>query len=82
MMLLPRDWERTELKTVVVLTWRRTDGPVSVTVDETKRAFELGHGVYVPPPWPKAKYTGRGWKDRLYDDAIAALKKVFEENPK
>ena len=76
--LLPEGWERKEghFKWIVYLTWNRPDGPVSVTVDEDKRGYAIGHGTNVRP---MSGYTGRGWKDRLYADAIAALKKPWEE---
>jgi hypothetical protein len=74
---LPEGWERKEgyFKWVSYLTWNRTDGPVSVTVDEDKRGYALGHGAYVRT---MSGYTGRGWKDRLYADAIEALKRLWE----
>ena len=68
--LVPEGWQRDELWFGVVLTW---PGHGFVTISEKKRGYELGHGsiVYAMPG-----YTGRGWKERLYADAIAALKKA------
>lgn len=79
--LLPIGWERREgfFDWIVYLTWKRDDGPVSVTIDEKKRGYAIGYGAYVRP---MSGYTGRGWKEFLYADAIAALKKPWDEPPR
>jgi hypothetical protein len=79
-MQLPDGWERTDgvFAWIVYLTWRRDDGPVSVTIDEKKRGYAVGYGAYVRP---MSGYTGRGWKEALYADAIKALRKPWEDPP-
>lgn len=72
MTLLPEGWERTELWFGVVLHWTNNG---FVTVCEKKRGFAIGHGSAVKP---MLGYTGRGWKDRLYADAIKALQNAVE----
>jgi hypothetical protein len=69
--LLPEGWTREEIRGYgIVLEW---PGHGAVTVCEKVRSFELG---MVPPRRTKG-YSGRGWKDRLYADAIKALQDVF-----
>ena len=45
-----------------------------VTVSETRRNFALG----LSPPRDKKDYKGRGWRNRLYADAIQALQSALE----
>jgi hypothetical protein len=65
--LLPEGWERSEMWFGTVLHWR---GNGFVTVSERKRSYSLGHGSVNTQ---MTGYTGRGWKDRLYADAIKTL---------
>ncbi len=76
-MTLPDGWTEELSPKFAILEW---PGHGAVTISLERRGFVLGHGVYVPWPDPKANpYTGRGWKDRLYADAIKALQNVFAE---
>jgi hypothetical protein len=74
-MELPEGWERKPFFFGDVLTWPDHG---SVTVNVEKRGFAIGHGTYVRN---MAGYTGRGWKDRLYADAVKALQAVWESEP-
>lgn len=76
MIALPEGWNQFMYGSAVV--WEiPTKG--AVTIDENKRGFTLGIGGYITS---RADiYTGRGWKDRLYADAINALQDVFKEPP-
>lgn len=73
---LPNGWrlERCVLGTVLI----RADRPgveSFVTVNERLRGFAAGiTAVKRSPRW--SIYTGRGWKARLYDDAIAACMRI------
>ena len=54
----------------------RAPGPYFITVDERLRNFALGHG----PVYDSAyDYTGRGWRKRLYRDAIEELRRAINE---
>lgn len=67
---LPDGWTAEESKSYgVVIEAPGVDGGC-VTVDENARNFLLGLGVVRT----KGSYSGRGWQDRLYTDAIDALK--------
>lgn len=67
---LPDGWTVEESRSYgVVIEAPGIDGG-SVTVDENARNFLLGVGVVRT----KGNYSGRGWQDRLYADAIEALK--------
>lgn len=68
--LLPAGWVREERWFGVILMWSDHG---FVTINEKKRGFALGSGSIVQA---MPGYTGRGWKDRLYADAIAALIKA------
>lgn len=70
--LLPDGWERSEVWFGTVLHWC---GNGFVTVSEKHRSFSLGHGSVTTR---LSGYTGRGWKDRLYADAIKALQDAVE----
>lgn len=48
----------------------------AATVNEQVRNFELGHGVVVRT---KSNRSGRGWRQALYDDAIAAIQNVIDQ---
>lgn len=68
--LLPKDWTREEIRGYgTVLEWA---GHGAVTINEDVRGFALG----MCPVRTKGEYAGRGWKDRLYADAISALTKA------
>lgn len=74
-LLLPEGWTREEIRCYgIVLEW---PGHGAVTVDENVRGFALG----MQPIRKRGDYAGRGWKDRLYADAIKALQEVFERRP-
>jgi len=52
------------------------------TIDFDHRGFRSGYsttGRYVGEEWnkPRKKYTGRGWKQQLVDDAVAHLQEVL-----
>jgi hypothetical protein len=63
---IPEGWTREEGHYGVILEW---PGRGAVTVDEERRGFALG----IARSKASDKYTGRGWKDQLYADAIQAL---------
>lgn len=71
MILLPIGWERSEYWFGVVLHWPDNG---FVTISEKKRGFALGHGSICKA----MNYEGRGWRDRLYADAIKALQDAAE----
>ena len=69
--ILPEGWTREELRGYgVFLEW---PGHGAVTVDEKVRGFALG----ICPVRSGGDYSGHGWKERLYADAIKALQDVF-----
>jgi hypothetical protein len=71
-LILPEGWTREEIPSYgVVIGWPKHG---FATVDERVRGFALG----MQPIRKRGDYTGRGWKDRLYSDAIKALQEVFE----
>jgi hypothetical protein len=52
------------------------------TIDFARRGFRSGYsttGRFVGEDWkkPRKKYTGRGWKQQLVDDAVAHLREVL-----
>lgn len=68
---LPEGWTREEVRGYgVVLEWPHHG---AVTIDEERRGFSIG----ACPVWARGDYSGRGWKERLYADAIKALQDVF-----
>ncbi|MGF6836993.1 hypothetical protein QF001_000860 [Paraburkholderia youngii] len=70
--LLPEGWTREEIRSYgTVIEW---PGHGFATVDERVRGFALGMQVVRM----RGDYAGRGWKDRLYADAVKALQEVFE----
>ncbi len=72
---LPAGWqaERDEIFGVII-TGVDADGAQGfVTVSEKKRGFELGVNLLQT----KGAYTGRRWQERLYADAVAALKQAL-----
>lgn len=76
-MTLPEGWTEELGSKRAILEWT---GHGAVTISLERRGFVLGIGGYIPWPDPKTSpYTGRGWKDRLYADAIRALQGVFAE---
>lgn len=62
-----------------------TPSPGFVTVSFRKRKFALGRGE--PHIWGRfeeglydeSRYQGRGWRQRLVDDAVKALQTVWGE---
>lgn len=76
--VLPTGWRATADSRGVVIDGCDTDGRMkgSVTVSEQARGFALGvQGVRAPEG--TSKYVGRGWKQQLYADAVAALQAVW-----
>lgn len=72
---LPAGWhaERDEIFGVII-TGVDADGAQGfVTVSEKMRGFELGASLI----HTRGAYTGRRWQERLYADAVAALKQVL-----
>ncbi len=72
---------------VIVLYGTQAIG--AVTIDFTRRGFRLGYGV-VAGDWsskrsgrhgqlPPPRYKGRDWKQRIVDDAIACLHRIYGE---
>lgn len=75
---LPDGWRASSDSRGVVIDAFDAEGRMlgSVTVCEQVRAFALGVcGVRTPSGG--SKYTGRGWKQKLYADAVAALQAVW-----
>lgn len=60
------------------ITWPAHGG---VTIDWERRGFRSGYSV-TGALTSTAKYTGRGWKQRLVDDAVAWLRGVWEPSAK
>lgn len=77
-MNLPEGWTEELGAKRAILEW---GGHGAVTISLERRGFVLGIGGYIPWPDPGSPYayTGRGWKDRLYADAIKALQDLFAE---
>jgi len=76
--VLPNGWRATADSRGVVIDAFDADGHMqgSVTVSEQVRGFALGvQGVRTPDG--VSKYVGRGWKQQLYTDAVAALQAVL-----
>lgn len=76
---LPDHWRASSDPRGVVIDAVNADGRMlgSVTVCEQVRGFALGV-CGVPKPPVGGKYVGRGWKQQLYADAVAALEAVLE----
>lgn len=71
--VLPEGWTMGESRTYgTVITKPGREGGY-VTVDEGKRNFELGTVVVRR----RGDYAGRGWRERLYADAVAALQAIW-----
>lgn len=58
----------------VVLLPPHSFGCGAVTVNLRKRAFALGFGAFSFCCDSSDKYQGRGWRQRLIDDAVSRLK--------
>lgn len=71
--LLPSDWIWHESRGRYYVAWPGTGG--NVTLDFVQRGWALGQVSYVP----EGTYMGRGWKQRLADDAVAALKEIYKD---
>jgi hypothetical protein len=70
-LVLPEAWTcEKDSSYGVVIGW---PGHGYVTVNDSVRGFALG----IQPVRERGNYAGRGWKDRLYADAIKALQDVF-----
>lgn len=76
---LPKGWRATSDSRGVVIDSFDDDGRMqgSVTVSEQVRGYALGIQSVRASNGP-SKYTGRGWKQKLYADAVAALHAVWE----
>lgn len=74
---LPDGWFVENGSHGTVITGQDRNGiPGYVTVSEPLRAFSLG--IAPPRPAKAPLYAGRGWKERLYLDAVAALRAALE----
>ena len=71
---LPNGWTSEDLGASQLLL-RCADGGM-VTLDFERRLFRAGYST-AGPPTSTAKYTGRGWQQRLLADAIAQLGAVW-----
>lgn len=77
--LLPARWLHEELTGYgIILTAVDESGQQqgSVTVNEVARNFKLGIG----PVRTNGDYAGRGWKIKLYQDAVQALQKAVQRH--
>lgn len=67
---LPEGWSVRNISALnVIIT--TSDRAKYVAVDERLRAFEVG--VMVVRKQCHVNYTGRNWRTRLYNDAVATL---------
>lgn len=75
---LPDGWRASSDSRGVVIDAFDSEGLLqgSVTVSEQVRGFVLGV-CDVRTPSGGSKYAGRGWKQQLYADAVAALQAVW-----
>lgn len=76
---LPKGWRATSDSRGVVIDSFDEDGRMqgSVTVSEQVRGFALGiQSVHASSV--STKYAGRGWREKLYADAVAALQAVWD----
>lgn len=75
---LPDGWRASSDPRGVVIDAFDSEGHMqgSVTVSEQARGFVLGVCDVRTPPGD-SKYFGRGWKQQLYADAVAALQAVW-----
>lgn len=73
--LLPEHWTAEAIRSYgVVIEAYSPDGCGlgAITVSEEARGYALG----MAPVWQMSvKYTGRGWRERLYADAVAQLQR-------
>lgn len=74
---LPDDWNQTWMVDGNVVLSRPGGG--HVTVDLVQRGFKLGYGVRVSKRQVTNDYVRVGWRDRLFNDAIAALNNAYED---
>ena len=74
---LPKGWRALSDPRGVVIDAFDDEGRMqgSVTVCEQPRGFALG--VVGVRPSAGVNYAGRGWKPKLYADAVAALQAVW-----
>jgi hypothetical protein len=66
--LLPRDPDHVVIHTP-------PPGRYMVTIDFRLRGFRMGWSTLGPLVSKRKKYSGRGWKQALVDDAVAYLQK-------
>lgn len=71
--VLPEGWTMEESRAYGTVIIKPGPDGGCVTVDEGKRNFELGMVVVRG----RGEYAGRGWRERLYSDAVAALQAVW-----
>lgn len=70
---LPEGWTSEDRGDELIID--AADGRGSVTIRWDLRSFCLGVGFAGPAT--TAKYTGRGWKERLLADAVAKLQSIW-----
>lgn len=74
---LPKGWKATsDSRGVVIDAYCEGRMMASVTVDEQARGFVLGVSG-VRKSTEGCKYVGRGWRQQLYNDAVAALQALL-----
>jgi hypothetical protein len=72
-------------KGLVVISNHTTPLNGYVTVSFDRRLFTLGKSEpfrwerFVEGLYDESRYVGHGWRQRLVDDAVRALKHVYEE---
>ncbi len=75
--ILPEGWLHTVAPNgVEILDWPKHG---SVSIDYAKRCYELGYTHLVRARSQREVYSGRHWRTNLWNDAIAALKAVYED---
>jgi hypothetical protein len=81
---IPKGWtlESLERQPDYALLSTSSSPRYMATIDFKRRGIRSGYsttGRYVGEDWnkPRKKYTGRGWKQALMDDAIAHLSEVL-----
>jgi hypothetical protein len=71
--VLPDGWMMGEARAFGVVITKPGQKGGHVTVDERLRNFTLGMVVVRG----RGSYSGRGWRERLYSDAVAALQAIW-----
>lgn len=73
---LPKGWKQKEMVDGTLVVSHPDGG--GVTINYTRRGFALGYGTWVKPNHDSG-YTGRGWRERLLNDAITALNEIYKD---